>query len=79
MCNKCWLFINILETMPPANMPYVSLELYFNSSSALIFTEKFVYLGFTSLSTLQVISRWIVGRAEETSTYSSLGFCTVNC
>ena len=26
-----------------------------------------------------VISRRVVGRAEETSTHSSLGFCTVNC
>ena len=35
--------------------------------------------GFTSLSTLQVMSRRVVGRAEATSTYNSLGFCTVNC
>ena len=27
----------------------------------------------------KVISRQVVGRAEETSTNSSLGFCTVNC
>ena len=43
---------------------------------------KTLYLfiwGFTSLSTLQVISRRVFGKAEETSTYSSLGFCTVNC
>ena len=34
-----------------------------------------------SLSTLavQVISRGVVGRAEETSTYSWSRFCTVNC
>ena len=29
--------------------------------------------------TVQVISQWEVGRAEETSTYSWSGFCTVNC
>ena len=41
---------------------------------------KFIYLGFyVTFNTLQVISRQVVGRAEETSTYSSLGFCTVNC
>ena len=41
---------------------------------------KFIYLGFyVAFNTVQVISRWVVGRAEETSTYSSLGFCTVNC
>ena len=40
----------------------------------------FIYLAFyVAFYTVQVISRWVVGRAEETSTYSSLGFCTVNC
>ena len=40
----------------------------------------FIYLGFyVAFNTLQVISRRVVGRAEETSTYSLLGFCTVNC
>ena len=40
----------------------------------------FIYLGFyVSFNTVQVISRWVVGKAEDTSTYSSLGFCTVNC
>ena len=38
------------------------------------------YLGFyVVFNTVQVISGRVVGRAEETSTYSSLGFCTVNC
>ena len=42
--------------------------------------DLFIYLGFyIAFNTVQVISRWVVGRAEETSTYSSLGFCTVNC
>ena len=40
----------------------------------------FIYLGFyIAFNTVQVISQLVVGRAEETSTYSSLGFCTVNC
>ena len=40
----------------------------------------FICLGFyIAFNTVQVISRWVVGRAEETSTYSSLGLCTVNC
>ena len=35
----------------------------------------FIYLGFyVAFNTVQVISRWVVGRAKETSTYSSLGF-----
>ena len=40
----------------------------------------FIYLGFyVTFNTVQVISRRVVGRAEETSTYSSSGFCAVNC
>ena len=40
----------------------------------------YYYLGFNvAFNTVQVISRRVVGRAEETSTLSSLGFCTVNC
>ena len=40
----------------------------------------FIYLGFyVGFNTAQVISPQVVGRAEETSTYSSSGFCTVNC
>ena len=36
-----------------------------------------IYLGFyVTFNTVQVISRRVVGRAEENS---SLGFCTVNC
>ena len=49
-------------------------------SFSIIYINLFVYLGFyVAFNTVQVISRRIVGRAEETSTYSSLGFCTVNC
>ena len=35
-----------------------------------------VYIAF---NTVQVISRQVVGRAEETNTYSGSRFCTVNC
>ena len=39
----------------------------------------FIYLWlYVAFNTVQVISRRVVGRAEETSTYSSLGLCTVN-
>ena len=42
--------------------------------------DLFIYLRFyVTFNTVQVISRWVVGRVEETSTHSSLGFCTVNC
>ena len=40
----------------------------------------FIYLGFyVTFNTVQVISQWVVGRAEETSTYSWSRFCTVKC
>ena len=40
----------------------------------------FIYLEFyITFNTVQVISRQVVGRAEETSTYSWSRFCTVNC
>ena len=40
----------------------------------------FIYLGlFVAFNTVEVISRRVVGRTEETSTYSLSGFCTVNC
>ena len=45
-----------------------------------VLPNLFIYLGFyVTFNTVQVISRRVVGRAEETSTYSSSGFCTVNC
>ena len=38
-----------------------------------------IYLGvYVAFNTIQVISRRVVGRAEEASTYSLPGFCTVN-
>ena len=44
------------------------------------FSVYFFNLGFdVAFNTVQVISRRVVGRAEEASTLSSLGFCTVNC
>ena len=51
------------------------------SKLAAKYDSEFIYLfGFYfTFNTVQVISRWVVGRAEETSTYSSSGFCTVNC
>ena len=44
------------------------------------YVNLFIYLGFyVAFNAVQVISRRVVGRAEETRTYSSSGFCTVNC
>ena len=45
-----------------------------NSICVILPTKDFFYLGFyVAFNTVQVISRRVVGRAEETSTYSSLG------
>ena len=53
---------------------------YYDITMFYIIFILFIYLGFyVAFNTVQVISRWVVGRAEETSTYSPLGFCTVNC
>ena len=61
---SCYLW---LHTMSNNQWPYVSFLV-------------FIYLGFyVTFNTVQVISRQVVDRAEETSTYSLSGFCTVNC
>ena len=57
-----------------------SFKFFKTKSVCMHFCNKRFYLGFyVAFNTVQVISRRVVGRAEETSTYSSLGFCTVNC
>ena len=44
------------------------------------FRTIYLFGGFyVAFNTVQVISQRVVGRAEETSIYSSLGLCTVNC
>ena len=42
---------------------------------------NFIYLFgvYVAFNTVQVISQQVVGRAEETSTYSWSRFCTINC
>ena len=52
-----------------------------NLKLAVFLYNLFIYLleFYVAFNTVQVISRRVVGRAEETSTYSSLGFRTVNC
>ena len=45
----------------------------------LVMINLFIYLGFyVAFNTVQDTSRWVVGRAGETSTYSWSRFCTVN-
>ena len=73
MCVK----INfVLATVRSLFMPSM-VELWFRCFE---YYSYILYLGFyVAFNTVQVISRRVVGRAEETSTYSSLGLCTVNC
>ena len=60
-----------------AFFPWAVQYLNFNPSFAKFL---FIYLWFyIAFNTVQVISRRVIGRAEETSTYSLSGFCTVNC
>ena len=66
--KKCWYELLLCFFPSSAFIPLVGQEV-----------SLFIW-GFTSLSTLyRSYHRRVVGRAEETSTYSSLGFCTVNC
>ena len=59
---------------------HIHRSVNYNIGQIISVTRSFIYLGFyVAFNTVQVISRWVVGRAEETSTYSSSGFCTVNC
>ena len=76
MFKTAILIYKFLHTgFPRYFAPYLSS--YSSSHSTFVYL---VYLGFyVAFNTVQVISRRVVGRAEETSTYSSLGFCTVNC
>ena len=59
---------------------YWDNRFYLDQSDTFGWIYLFIYLGFyVAFNTVQVISQRVVGRAEETSTYSSSGFCTVNC
>ena len=44
-----------------------------------MFIYLFIWGVDVSFNGVQAMSRGVVGRAEETSTYSLSGFCTVNC
>ena len=68
----CVLFASVLGI--------IDLVVYALEQLAFVKFIYLFYLGFyVSFNTVQVISRWVVGRAEETSTYSWSRFCTVNC
>ena len=59
--------------------PDTSLYFIFHIGNILCTSVIYLFGVYVTFNTVQVISQQVVGRAEETSTYSSLGFCTVNC
>ena len=82
--NTIHIFISkIADLNVTLSPPFVHYTRKFDPCTCLIESKLvylFIYLGFyVAFNTVQVISRRVVGRAEETSTYSSLGLCTVNC
>ena len=86
-------FIEILRAIFWLSLPLSSysyhtrpgcLDLQYLAGPPLHFTNQTniwsIYWGFFfAFNTIQIISRWVVGSAEETSTYSWSRFCTVNC
>ena len=59
---------------------YKCVSVHKTSCGGILLLVLFYLFGFyVAFNTVQVISRRVVGKAEETSTYSSLGFSTVNC
>ena len=70
----------LCETVKLSTNPHTHCSRFYFVIGAFAMYMLFIYLGFyVAFNTVQVISRRVVGRAEETSTYSSSGFCTVNC
>ena len=55
----------------------VLLRIHPRSSTGYLYL--FICGFYVTFNTVQVISRQVVGKAEETSTYSLSGFYTVNC
>ena len=81
-CNIV-MYISSINTCVSGDSPLAQLVKELDLCLYMVVIRRlclFVYLGFyVAFNTVQVISRRVVGRAEETSTYSSLGLCTVNC
>ena len=58
---------------------YQDVELHFIDNSVSFMTFIYLFGVLPCFHTVQVISGRVVGRTEETSTYSWSRFCTVNC
>ena len=71
--------VNCLKFLPLHTENEGVVRSLYQVVSFIIFIYLFIW-GFKSLSTLyRSYHEGQIGRAEETSTYSLLGFCTVNC
>ena len=58
---------------------YLCIFNLFGYTYIYLYLYQFIYLGFyIAFNTVQFISQQVVGRAEETGTYSWTRFCTVN-
>ena len=63
-----------------SSVSYIKVQIIFKKIMCILFYLFYFSFGvYVTFDTVQVISRPVVGRAEETSTYSLLGFCTVIC
>ena len=73
------IFLSLRDRVNFQNMCKLSDSLVKMQDTAII-VSLFTYFGFyITFNTVQVISGRVVGRAEETTTYSWSRFCTVNC
>ena len=79
LCEKLQ-FMQLCQITKSLQKAGLSKDATLSQDGQTIMLHLFIYLGFyVAFNTVQVISQRVVGRAEETSIYSSLGFCTVNC
>ena len=81
--NEYNLIILFSNSFPYYRFKFTSMEPLYGAYTCVGLKgskHRFIYLGFyIAFSTVQVISRRVVGRAEETSTYNWSRFCSVNC
>ena len=80
--TQAWQVAELLWMMSQLKQRSTQLLVVLMCYQCVVKLEKllFIYLGFyVAFNTVQVISQRVVGKAGETSTYSSLGFCTVHC
>ena len=80
-CIGCLMNIDQSIKLPTLFVIYVPFLLELFTMDNLICLLFYLFGFYVAFNTVQVISRWVVRRAEETSTYSwsRVCTCTVNC